>query len=109
MPDGPGPSTSVAAGVTRPGPGNRPRALALRPFRLRLRLDRLCRLLLVDEDLIFRLALEEGDELLGVDRLALEKDLRDPVEFLAALGEQVLGGLVGALDDAANLVVDLAR
>ena len=59
----------VAAGVARARPRHRPRALALGPFRLRRRLDRLRRLLLVDEDLVLGLAVEQGDELLGVDRL----------------------------------------
>ena len=69
-----------------------------------------CRgLVLVAEDLLRRTALEQLHELLGVDRLALEQEVRDPVEVLAVLGQQVLGGLVGLLDDAADLVVDLAR
>ena len=55
-----------------------------------------------------RCAVEQGDELLGVDRLALEQDLRQRLEVVAALVEDVLGGLVGLLDDAADLVVDLA-
>src|SRR5262245_29858501 len=60
------------------------------------------------EDLLLRLALEQGDELLGLDRLALEQDLRDRVELLAMVGEDVLRGLVGLFDDAPDLVVDLA-
>src|SRR5262249_8576148 len=66
------------------------------------------RLLLVRADLVLGLALEQGDELLRLDRLALEQDLRDRVEVLAVLGEDVLGGLVSVLDDPADLVVDLA-
>src|SRR5438046_1787935 len=64
---------------------------------------------LTAEDLLLGLALEELGELLLLDRLALEQDVRDRLERLAALGEDVLGALVGALDDAADLVVDLAR
>src|SRR4029077_25275 len=98
----------VPASVARPRPRNRPRALALRPFGLRRRLDRLRRLLVISENLVLRLAFKQRHELLGVDRLALEQHLRDPVELLALFGQQVLGRLVGALDDAADLVVDLA-
>src|SRR5436190_18867879 len=107
-PHRPAPSTRIPAGIPRPRPRDRPRALALRPFRLRCRLD-LRRLILVDEDLLLGLAGQQGNELLGVDRLPLEQDLRDRVELLATVGEQVLGGLVGSLDDAADLVVDLPR
>src|SRR4249919_1454093 len=101
--------TRVAAGIPRPRPRHRTGALALRPFGLRSRLHRHRRLLLVDEHLVLRLPFEQGDELLGVDRLPLEQDLRDRVERPAFLGEQVLGRLVRALDDAPDLVVDLAR
>src|SRR5690242_13424747 len=100
--------TRVPTGEARPRPRRRPCALALRPLRLRLRLDRLV-LVLVDEDLALGLAVEEGDELVGVDRLALEQDLGDPIEVLAAIGEEIFGRLVGGLDDAADLIVDLAR
>src|SRR3954452_24568119 len=71
-------------------------------------LGRLGLLLLVGEDLILGLALEQRDELLCVDGLAVEEDLGDAVELLATLGEDLLGGLVRFLDDAADLVVDLA-
>ena len=44
-----------------------------------------------------------------LDRLALDEDLGDRLELLAVLGEDVLRPLVRGLDDAADLVVDLAR
>src|SRR4249919_2349267 len=66
------------------------------------------RLLLVGEDLVLGLALQQRDELLRLDRLALEQDPRDRVELLAVLGEDVLGGLVGVLDHPADLIIDLA-
>ena len=59
--------------------------LALRPFGLRSRLGRFRLLLVVGEDLVRGLAVEQGDELLGVDRLPLEQELGDPVELLAPL------------------------
>src|SRR4029453_7843585 len=64
---------------------------------------------LVAEDLFLGLALEQGLELLALDGLALEEDLGDRRQRLAPLGQDVLGLLVRALDDAADLVVDLAR
>src|SRR4051812_38714827 len=63
----------------------------------------------VGEDLGLRLAGEQRDELLLLDRLALQEDLGDRLEAAAMLGEEVLRALVGGLDDAADLVVDLAR
>src|SRR5262245_22598606 len=98
----------VAASEPGPRARRRPRALALRPLGLGFGLDRLV-LVVGDEDLGLGLAVEQGDELVGVDRLALEQDVGDPVELLAAFGQEVFGGLVGGLDDAADLVVDLAR
>src|SRR6185295_11245731 len=64
---------------------------------------------LVAEDLFLGLALEQRLEVVALDRLALEQDLRDRLQRLAALRQDVLRLLVGALDDAADLVVDLAR
>src|SRR5829696_1187456 len=61
------------------------------------------------EDLLRGLAGEQGLELLALDRLPLEQQFGDLRERLPVLGEDVLGLLVGALDDAADLVVDLAR
>src|SRR5919198_32847 len=61
------------------------------------------------EDLPLGLALQQRDELLLLDRLALEEDLADRRQRLTVLTEDVLGALVGALDDPADLVVDLAR
>ena len=66
------------------------------------------RLLVAAEDLFLGLAGEQLDELLALDRLALEQDLRDVVELLAVLGEDVARRLVRLLDDAPDLVVDLA-
>src|SRR3954451_100405 len=63
----------------------------------------------VGEDLGLGLAGEQRDELLLLDRLALQEDLGDDLEALAMLAEEGLRPLVGALDDAADLVVDLAR
>src|SRR6185312_14097580 len=47
-------------------------------------------LLFVGEDLLLGLALEQSDELVRLDRLALEQDPRERVELLAVLGEDVL-------------------
>src|SRR5689334_2542012 len=103
---------SALAGVAAGEPGPRPRvgagALALRAFGRRRRGRRLRGLLVVGEDLRGGRAVEQGDELLGVDGLALEQQLGDLLELVAALVERAPGGLVGALDDAADLVVDLA-
>src|SRR5436309_11384187 len=60
------------------------------------------------EDLVLGRSLEELHELLGFDGLALQQDPGDPVHHLAPLDEDVLGGLVGLLDDSPDLVVDLA-
>src|SRR5262249_34891020 len=79
----------VAAGKPGPRPRVRPGALAGGPFRLRRRLSRGRRLLVVDEDLALGPAVEQGDELLGVDRLALEQDLRDRVQLGALVVEDV--------------------
>src|SRR3954447_14903121 len=99
------PNLSRPTGKPWPRPRARARALALRLLRLGRRLGGLRRLLLVGrEGLVLRGAAQQGDELLGVDRLALEQDLRDAVELRVLLGQQVLGGLVRVLDYAADLV-----
>ena len=100
-------SAGIATGEPGPRPRVRPRALAGGTFRLGRRLGRRRGLLVVDEDLLHRFTVEQGDELLRVDRLVLEQDLRDRVELCALVVEDVLGGLVGGLDDATDLVVDL--
>src|SRR3954453_4188379 len=64
---------------------------------------------LLAPDLGLGLAVEQRDELLGLDRLALEQQLGDRLQALAMLGQDVACDLVRALDDAADLVVDLAR
>src|SRR4051794_30282333 len=60
------------------------------------------------EDVLLRAALEERLELVLLDRLALDEDLRDGLEPVAVLLEDPAGAAVGVLDDAADLVVDLA-
>src|SRR5581483_8234029 len=106
-----GPHLGGATGEARSRTRDRPRALAAgRLLGLRLGLiGHLGLLVLGAEDLLLGRAVEQLRELLGVDRLALEQDARDVVEGGAPLDQDVLGGLVGLLDDAADLVVDLAR
>src|SRR5262249_15047176 len=92
-----------SSGALEAGPRSwhRPRALAPGLLGLGLYLGRL-RLLGVRaaEDLLGALAREQPLELLRLDRLALQQDLRDPVERVAAFGEQVARRLVRLLDDA---------
>src|ERR1700684_3457758 len=83
-------------------------ALAGGLFGLGSRLGGRRRLLVVVEDFVAAFAFEQGLELLGVDRLALEQQLRDLLELGALFAQQALRGLVGALDHAADLVIDLA-
>src|SRR6266508_3288272 len=98
-----------AAGEARAGARHGARALALRLFLgARRRLGR-AGLLPGAEDLVLGLAREQLLELLGVDRLAHEQDLRYVIHRLAVVGEDVLRGLMRLLHDAADLVVDLAR
>src|SRR5262245_1110723 len=105
-----GPHLGRAAGKAGARARDRARALAAG---LALRLGRRLRLVgglfVGAEDLVLGLARQQLLELLGVDRLALEQDLRDLVETLAMLEQDVLRGLVRLLDDAPDLVVDLAR
>src|SRR5215216_1050869 len=78
-------------------------------LRLRLR-ERLARLLVhFREDLVLRLAREQALELVLVDRLALDQDVRDAVQVVHVLAEHADRELVAVLDDAPDLVVDLAR
>src|SRR6185437_5859765 len=65
--------------------------------------------LLSAEDFLLVLAVEQCLELLLLDRLALDEDLGDLCQVVFVLGEDRLGAMVGRLDDAAHLVVDLAR
>src|SRR5204863_8133495 len=60
------------------------------------------------EDLGLGLAGQQALEVLALDRLPPDQDLADLLQALAMVGEDVLGLLVGGLDDAADLVVDLA-
>src|SRR4051794_17740114 len=69
---------------------------------------RSARRLVGTEDLLLGLAGEQRLELLLLDRLALDEDLGDDLERALVVGEDVLGALVRRLDDAADLVVDLA-
>ena len=61
------------------------------------------------EDLVRGLAGQQRLELLALDRLVLEQQLREPVEVVAAVAQDLAGGLVRLLDDPPDLVVDLAR
>src|SRR5215211_5557089 len=95
----------------RAGPGHRPRTLAagrLGGLGLGLVRDPGLLVLLGAEDLLLGGAIEELGELLRVDGLALQEDLRDRIERRTPLDQEVLGRLVRFLDDAADLVVDLA-
>src|SRR3954452_2997342 len=98
--------TATSQAGTWPWP--RPGALAGSALLLDGRSLRRLGLLLIGEDLILRLALEQGDELVRLDGLAREQDPRNRVELLAVLGEDVLRSLVCVLDHPADLVVDLA-
>src|SRR5262249_9770064 len=61
------------------------------------------------EDLFLRLARPERPGIPPSPRLALYAALGDGAQRLPVLGEEVLRALVRGLDDAADLVVDLAR
>ena len=81
-----------------------------RSLRSRLAAARLAALLIpLAEDLRLWGAGQQCFELGPIKRLALHEDLADAVEEITLLGEQVDGALVRVLDDAADLVVDLAR
>src|SRR4051812_50081734 len=98
------------AAAGQAGTRERARGLAARALGSGLARDgRAGRRSLGAEDLILGLAGEQGRELLLLDRLALDEDLGDRAQLVAVLGEQVLGALVRGLDDAADLLVDLAR
>src|SRR3954447_6745119 len=101
----------LGAAACEAGSRQWPRALALRLAlrgRLvgsRLRHDGLVR----PEDVLLGLALEQPDELVALDRLAAQQDVRRVVELLAVAREDVARDLVRLLDDPADLAVDLAR
>src|SRR5262249_38943513 len=102
----------LGGAACEPGPRQRPRGLAARALGRSGGVRALGRAgadLGRAEDLFLGLAGEQRLELLAFDRLALEQQLGDRLEVLAVLGEDVLGRLMRALDDAADLVVDLAR
>src|SRR5436305_12064567 len=73
------------------------------------RLGGLLGLVLGAEDGRRGLAGEQALELVGLDRLALEQDLRRGVEVRPVRAEDVARHLVRLLDNAADLAVDLAR
>src|SRR3954471_15002952 len=73
------------------------------------RLRRRGRVLVVLVEFVIRFAFEQGDELVGLDRLPLQQEFGDALELLGVVVQQRLRGLMGALDDAADLVVDLTR
>ena len=85
----------------RPATGSRLRSGSALGLGLRLVLGR--------EDGVLALAGEQALELVLVDRLALDQDLRDAVQVVEVLAEHARRELVAVLDDAADLVVDLAR
>src|SRR5215218_1706177 len=64
---------------------------------------------LVREDRLLPLPGGQPLELILVDRLALDEDRRDPVQLLHVLLEHTCRAVVRLLDDAADLLVDLAR
>src|SRR4051794_26475513 len=100
----------VGAATGEAGARQRPRALALRlPLRGRLVRSRLWHDGVVRaEDVLLGLALEQPDELVALDRLAAQQDVRRVVELLAVALEDVARRLVRLLDDPADLAVDLA-
>src|SRR5207248_2207518 len=65
--------------------------------------------LVVGEYLLRWLAGEQALELVLVDRLALDQEPGEHVQLLHVLVEHLAGQRVALLDDAADLVVDLAR
>src|SRR5256885_6534623 len=93
----------------RAGEREGPRARLALALRLLLRLRRGSGGLLLGEDGRLVLACGEPLELIAVDRLALDEDLGDAVELLHVLAEHRERELVRLFDDAADLVVDLAR
>src|SRR5688572_26953323 len=75
---------------------------------VRLRLGRLRLGGLLREDIFLGSALEQLQELILVDRLALDEDRRELVQLLQVLLEHLPRPDVRLLDDAADLAVDLA-
>src|SRR5262245_38127893 len=56
-----------------------------------------------------RLAANQGGDLLAVQHLALEQRLGDPLQAVAVLLEDALGGVVAGDHDRLDLVIDLDR
>src|SRR5579875_3546116 len=94
-----------------PGPRQRPRALApRRPLGRGGREGHLGRgRHLGAEHLLLGLPLKQRLELLLLDRLALDQDLRQLLERVAVGGEDLLGLHVRGLDHPPDLIIDLAR
>src|SRR5205823_3086342 len=92
----------------RAGKRERPRARLALALRLLLRLRLLDGLLLREHGRLV-LAGEQALELIAVDRLALDQDLRDLVQLVHVLAQDGERKLVRLLDHTADLVVDLAR
>jgi hypothetical protein len=99
---GPGPASPSPAAGTAAGA-----AFAL-GLRLGIGLLRL-RGCLVREDRALVLARQQALELIPVDRLALDQDVRDLVQLVHVRAKHGERELVRLLDHAADLVVDLAR
>src|SRR5579875_2833639 len=96
-------------GGAEAGAGQRPRALGTRALRGGGRQHRRLggRRRLGAEDLLLGAALEQRLELVLLDRLALDEDLGEERQRLAAALQDLLGLDVRGLDDAPDLVVDL--
>src|SRR5204863_368624 len=96
---------SGVGGDTERKVSGRPRRGGARALGRRLfhRQRRRARRLLRPEDLLLGLAGQQRLELVLLDGLALDEDLGDRHERVAALGQDVLRALVRALDDPADL------
>src|SRR5580698_4554261 len=104
-------SAHISRAAGQPGPRQRTRRFAAGTLRRRGRGGRQLRRagLLGAEYFLLALALQQRVELLLLERLALDEDLGERAKVLAVLGEDVPRTLVGGLDDAPHLVIDLAR
>src|SRR5437868_2946379 len=93
----PASSAEAATDPFEPGTRMRDRARALAAGLLGLGLDlrrlRFLGLLAAAEHVLGGLAGDQALELLGLDRLALEQNLREAVEGVAMVGQDVAGGL----------------
>ena len=90
--------------------GQRERLRRREPLALLVGLRRLgLRLGLLREDLFLGCSVEEAQELILVDRLALDEDRREPVQLVHVLLEHLAGAGMRLFDHPADLGVDLAR